>query len=281
MVAASLLFFGAARVTAADTVLAAPTLTAPSSPSNNAYPQWSFSGPVGATFECSFGQLNGQMTKNACTSPQRFDLTVAGDGAYSFGVRYHDSNKNTSAWAFSSYVLYRQASGTPPPMTIPGQPSLVSSPDTFSNDSTPTWTFTGEPSATFNCTLLQPFEGMWDGGPTGGDPPPDPVLVDTRQCSSGVYTFDLGAYPDHGYTVSITQTVANATSPALVDSYTLDRIAYTPIFSSTPYEVSSDPTPVWTFYAYGEVSPVLITCTLGRNGSAPVYTGPGSGDVHL
>jgi hypothetical protein len=277
--AAGLLCFGDAGVTAAasnmDTPLAAPTLTAPSSPSNNANPQWSFSGPVGATFECWFGPANGQVTKDPCTSPRRYDLTAAGDGAYSFGVRYHDSNRNTSAWASSTFVLYRQPSGTPPPATIPGNPTLVSSPDTFSSDSTPTWTFTGEPGATFNCTLVQPFEGMWDGGPTGGDPPPDPVLVDSGQCSSGVYTFDLGAYPDHGYTLSITQTVANATSAALVDSYRLDRIAYTPIFSATPYAVSSDPTPVWTFYAYGEVFPVLITCTLGRNGSAtPEYSGP-------
>src|SRR5262249_9248519 len=52
-------------------------------------------------------------------------------------------------------------------------------------------------------------------------------------------------------------------------------IAYTPIFSATPYDLSSDPTPVWTFYAYGEIFPVFITCTIGRNGSTtPVYSGP-------
>jgi PKD repeat protein len=149
----------------------------------------------------------------------------------------------------------------------------VSSPPSPSSDATPTWTFTGDPGATFDCTLLKPFEGAWDGGGSGEEPPPPPVTIDHRACDSGTYTFDLG--PDAGgtFTLSVTQSdAAGNTSPASEGSYYLDQTAYPPRITAGPDAVSSDSTPTWGFYGeYG----ADFTCTLTRAGSAtPVDMSP-------
>jgi len=153
-------------------------------------------------------------------------------------------------------------------------PMLLSAPEDYSSDSTPRWTFTGDAGATFNCTLSQPFEGAWDGGGSGEDPEPPPVIVDSRRCDSGSYTFDLGAYPDHGYTFSVSQTDASGnTSEPATDWFRLDRVAITPIIRTSPDDVTNDPTPMWTFYSYGE-SGTHFHCTLTRAGATnAVYDG--------
>ena len=153
-------------------------------------------------------------------------------------------------------------------------PTLVTAPDDYSTDSTPTWTFKGDAGATFSCTLSRPYEGMWDGGPTGEDPVPAPVIVDSGACDSGSYTFDLGNQRDGRYILSVTQSDASGnTSEPGTDVFRLDRIAYMPVIQTTPDDVTNDPTPVWTFYVWGE-SGTHVRCTLARAGaSTPVYDG--------
>jgi PKD repeat protein len=149
----------------------------------------------------------------------------------------------------------------------------LTSPPSPSNDSTPTWTFRGEPGATFDCTLLKPFEGAWDGGGSGEDPPPPPVTIDHGSCDSGTYTFDLGLNAGGTYTLSVTQSdAAGNTSPAAEGSYYLDQTAYPPRILAGPDAVSSDSTPTWSFYGeYG----ASFTCTVTRAGSAvPVTVAP-------
>jgi PKD repeat protein len=156
-------------------------------------------------------------------------------------------------------------------------PILVAAPEDFSSDSTPTWTFTGDAGASFSCTLSQPFEGMWDGGPSGEEPEPAPVLIDSGSCDSGSYSFDLGAYPDHGYTFSVTQTDASGnTSDAASDGFRLDRVAYTPIIRTTPDDVTNDPTPTWTYYIWGELG-TDVHCTLTRGEAATLVYDAGCG----
>lgn len=156
-------------------------------------------------------------------------------------------------------------------------PTLVGSPDDYSTDSTPTWTFTGEPGARFDCTLTQPYEGMW---PAGDQPPPEPVIIDSRACDSGIYSFDLGAQRDGRYVLSVTQTDASGnTSEPASDVFRLDRFAYTPVIQTTPDDVTNDPTPIWTYYIleigtlHGE-SGTRPHCKLTRAGAtAAVYDG--------
>jgi PKD repeat protein len=153
-------------------------------------------------------------------------------------------------------------------------PRVVTAPDDYSTDSTPAWTFTGDAGATFDCTLSRPYEGMWDGGPTGEDPVPAPVIIDSRACDSGSYTFDLGTYRDGGYVLAVTQTDASGnTSEPATDSFRLDRVAYTPVIQTTPDDVTNDPTPTWTYYIWGE-SGMHAHCTLTRDGATTaVYDG--------
>jgi PKD repeat protein len=156
-------------------------------------------------------------------------------------------------------------------------PTLVGSPDDYSTDSTPTWTFTGEPGARFDCTLTQPYEGMWT---QGDQPPPEPVIIDSRACDSGSYSFDLGPQRDGRYVLSVTQTDASgSTSEPASDVFRLDRFAYTPLIQTTPDDVTNDPTPIWTYYIleigtlYGE-SATHPHCKLTRAGAtAAVYDG--------
>ena len=112
-----------------------------------------------------------------------------------------------------------------------------------------------------------------DGGPTGEDPPPPPELIDLRDCSSGIYTFDLAIYRDALYTLQLTETDTTGGVSTAEDSFRLDRVAYTPIIRTGPDDVSNDPTPTWTFYFWGETAP-RFDCTLIRAGwSAPIYQG--------
>jgi hypothetical protein len=87
----------------------------------------------------------------------------------------------------------------------------------------------------------------------------------------GAYSFNLGAYPDHTYVLSVTQTdAAGNISPAATDSLVLDRMAFPPTFEATPADISSDSTPTWVFY--GEFG-ADFQCNLMRSGSTtPIET---------
>jgi PKD repeat protein len=112
----------------------------------------------------------------------------------------------------------------PPPVVSPPPPTFISTPDDYSSDSTPTWDFSGEPGATFTCTLIKPFVGAWDGGGDGTQPQPDNVTVDARACDSGSYTFDLTAGPDGTYVLWVTQSDGDGnTSTPATDSFVLQR----------------------------------------------------------
>jgi PKD repeat protein len=146
------------------------------------------------------------------------DHTFAQAGSYVVVLTVADDDGSP---ATDSELVMVEAS--PPPVSPP-LPTFIATPDDYSSDSTPTWTFSGEPGAAFTCTLTQPFVGAWDGGGDGTQPEPDPVTVDSRACDSGTYTFDLGAYPDHSYCLSVTQSYADGnTSDPASDCFVLQR----------------------------------------------------------
>ena len=69
-------------------------------------PAWSFTGEIGAGFECQLKYAGGRVADwEDCTSPQRYHLSSEDAGTYSFAVRATDEAGNTGDAAASSYRL--------------------------------------------------------------------------------------------------------------------------------------------------------------------------------
>ena len=207
-----------------DRVANRPTITgSPADPSRDATPTWTFTGESSATFECVLVKPDGNtLDDNDCTSPKTYDLTVEVNGIYTFKVRQTDRANNTSLYASSTFVLDRSADA----------PVITSQPTNPSNDATPTWNFTGEGGATFECELKR-------GAVT---------LSAFSACNAGTKTYDLSFEPDGVYTFSVRQTdAAGNTSPAASHSFPLDRNPDAPPITTAPGKVSRDATPTWSF----------------------------------
>ena len=116
--------------------------TTPTDPSNDATPTFAFTSESGATFEC---QLDGGLWA-ACTSPQT--LGPLSDGSHTFKVRATDTLGNVGPDASYTWVI-----DTTGPTT-----TFTTTPTNPSNDETPTFAFTSESGATFECQL---DGGLW------------------------------------------------------------------------------------------------------------------------
>ncbi len=160
---------------------ASPTITSgPGATGSDSTPTWAFAGESGATFECQLKRgATVTSTLASCTSPATFDLTAEPDATYTLSVRQVDNAGNTSAFTTTDYTLNRS---TPP------APTITSGPGAAGFDSTPTWAFTGEPGATFECRLMR--------GTT--------VISAVAPCASPA-TFNLTTEPDGTYTFSVRQ----------------------------------------------------------------------------
>ncbi|MDP8976476.1 MAG: SMP-30/gluconolactonase/LRE family protein, partial [Actinomycetota bacterium] len=207
----------------------APTVTAPSpNPGNDATPTWSFTGETGASFECEL--TNGAAVVSAfgpCTSPHSPDLAAQPDGTYTFSVRQRDAAGNTSPATTSDYILDRG---------VPVAPSITSGPGATASNANPTWAFTGEPGATFECQLSS--------GAT--------VISAFSACNSPK-SYDLSAQADGNYIFSVRQRDAagNTSAPATSD-YTLDRdVPAAPAITSGPGPTGNDANPAWSFTGEG------------------------------
>ena len=100
-----------------------------------------FSSETGATFECS---LDGA-SFGSCSSPREY--TSLGFGEHRFEVRATDAAGNTDSSAASrSWTI--EAPDTSAPET-----ELIGGPTGPTNDATPTFTFSSEPGATFECRV--------------------------------------------------------------------------------------------------------------------------------
>ena len=156
--------------------------------------------------------------------------------------------------------------------------TFLETPAESTKDVTPTWTFTGEPGATFRCTLIAPFEGQWQGGSDGNEPEPDDVTIESTACNSGTYSYDLSAFNDHGYVLTVgSRDAAGEEAGWIQDSFRVDRFAYPTTLSTRARDLSDDTTPTWRFYGEYLAS---FECVLTDDTSATVIdradcAGPG------
>ncbi len=199
---------------------AAPVITAgPGVMASNANPTWSFTGEVGAAFECRLSSGATEISAfEPCTSPKAYDLSNQADATYTFSVRQRDTAGNTSAAATSDYTLDRSA---------PTPPTITAGPGASGSNANPTWSFTGEPGAAFECRL--------NSGAT--------EISAFGACTSPK-AYDLSAQPDATYTFSVRQRdAAGNTSAAATSDYILDRSAPTsPTITSGPGAAGPTPT---------------------------------------
>lgn len=202
-----------------------PTITGgPGVTGSDVSPTWTFSSSPGTSTECRLEKAGTVIAALApCISPHSYDLSASGDGSYTFSVRAVDVGGNVSFPTSVDYVL----DTAPPPA-----PTITSSPGAVGNDTTPTWSFSGEAGATMDCRMER-----------------DTTLISDWSPCSGSYTSDLTASGDGTYTFSVRATdAAGNVGPAANDVYVLQANApNAPTITSTPGALGNDTTPTWTF----------------------------------
>jgi hypothetical protein len=169
-------------------ILAAPTFTgtSPASPANNNLPRILGSAPAGSTVNlytnaaCTVGPVGTDTAANFA-SP---GITVAVGDNVTTTFYATATNVNTSACSSSS-VTYVEDS-------IPPAASIDSGTSGLTNDATPTFTFSSEPGATFQCSVDNgaPAFGACSG--PGNSHTPPAALPD------GTYTFRVRAIDQAG-----------------------------------------------------------------------------------
>ncbi len=206
---------------------AAPTITgAPTSPSSDATPTWTFTLAEGDTAECA---VDGAPF-SPCAGSFTPDLAGTADGGHQIAIKAVDAAGNRSQPAIGAFVLDRIA---------PSAPVLITGPSSPSNGRFPAWSFSAEDGATTACSL--------DGGPF------QPCAV--------TFTVDLGAAADGRYDVAVHATdAAGNTGAAMTSSYVLDATGpAAPTFLSGPTGRSRDADVTWTFEAEPDAT---IECSL-------------------
>ncbi|MGH2753201.1 MAG: Ig-like domain-containing protein [Actinomycetota bacterium] len=203
---------------------------------------FTFSSPdATAVFECQFD--TGGFAP--CTSPQ--DFTGLADGSHVFEARAVDPVGNVDpSPAAGNFVVDTQA---------PVAPGVTDPSPNPGTDDMPSWSFTGEPGATFECKLEK--DGV--------------VLSDWASCGSPVsYLLSDG---DGTYTVHVRQIDAGGNvSPAMTSDYDLDTSA-----PSAPAITGPDPNPgnvsipAWDFSGEPGAS---FECKLEKDGVELVAYAP-------
>jgi hypothetical protein len=126
-------------VTVDNSAPAAPGLTStPANPSNSTAPSFSFTGEVGATFQCA---LDGAAFAS-CTSPRAYSGLAA--ASHTFQVRQTDTAGNTGPAASYTWTI---------DTTAPAAPTITVGPTGLTNQTSASFSFTGEAGATFQCAL--------------------------------------------------------------------------------------------------------------------------------
>jgi CSLREA domain-containing protein len=156
-----------------DSVAPVATITSgPSGPTSDSTPTFAFSSEAGASFQCRVD--NAGFTN--CTSPHT--TAALADGAHTFEVRATDAAGNTGAAASRAFAVD----------TVAPQTTIGSGPAGLTNDSTPTFGFSSEAGASFQCRVdAAAFAACTSPHTTGA-------------LSDGAYTFEVRATDAAGNT---------------------------------------------------------------------------------
>ena len=208
-----------------DRVLpAAPTVVDhPLAVDDDATPTWNATGEPGSALQCRLEQGVVVVADWAlCDGPVTYDLGARTDGAYTYNVRAVDAAGNIGPATTWGYTLDRDP---------PAPPSVTSAPASPDNDTSVSWSFSGEAGASYECRV--------DGA--GGV-----VVSGWAPCTSPA-AYDLAGNSDGSFTLSVRATdVAGNTGAAGTSSYVLDRTGpEAPSIDVAPPATGSDTTPTW------------------------------------
>jgi hypothetical protein len=200
--------------------------TAPSSPSNNLHPSWTF--VQKASELCELLNPNGTTFSawTVCTSPVTYNLTGHPDGTYTFYVA--DAGAPPPPAGEISNPSFYTLDTTPP-----AAPTFTSAPASPGNNKTPSWDFTAESGSVTKCQVKN----------SSGT-----VISAYSACTSPV-TVDLSAEPDDTYTLSVTATdkAGNTSAPATSSYQLLTTAPNAPTFTVQPSSPGNNKKPSWSF----------------------------------
>jgi hypothetical protein len=218
---------------------------------------WTFVPPASSSTATTCRLLFGVTSQAAPCADNTFTTpALIQDGRYSLEVTRTDAAGNSSVATFS-YAL-----DTQPPAAPRVQQSGAPAGSTRSSG----WTFTsGEPDATFSCSLTRPSSD-----PTDVNGTTLPVAV---PCSAGSYGLALASTaPDGTYTVTVAAVdlAGNSSSPVAA-TYLLDTTPYaSPTVTGGPEGVSRESQVEWTFDVVNGARPVCQVRVADGSWSGPV-----------
>jgi Bacterial Ig-like domain/PKD domain len=214
---------GASTPPPPDTTAPDTTITSgPTGPITDSTPTFAFTSEAGAVFECRVD--SGAWAD--CTSP--WTTAALASGPHTVAVRATDEAGNTDATpATRSFTV----GTTPPPDTTAPDTTITSGPTGTTNDTTPTFAFTSEAGAVFECR------------------------VDATPWANCVSPWTTAALSDGPHTVSVraTDAAGNTDATPATQSFTVgtapppDTTAPDTTITSGPTGTTDDATPTFAF----------------------------------
>ncbi len=199
----------ASRTFVIDTTAPTTTITdGPNDPGNDTTPTFTFDADETSTFQCRIDAA----AFASCASP--FTAAALGQGSHTFQVRATDQAGNQGAAVSRTFVI----DTTAPTATID------SGPPTATNDTTPTFTFSSEADATFECRMDSAVFSPCD------------TPFTSPELAGGSHTFQVRA----------TDTAGN-TGTAASRTFTVDTTTPETTITSGPDGPTNDTTPTWAF----------------------------------
>jgi FG-GAP-like repeat/Bacterial Ig-like domain len=210
---------------------------------SNPSPSFSFGSRVsGATFECSLagpGPIAGRYS--GCSSPIAYSGLA--DGRYTFSVRATDASGSVGAAATRSFTVDTKA-----PVV-----SITSGPSWATNDDRPSFAFSSEPGATYECRL---------------DGPGDSTGSDTGCASPRTYA----GLADGSYTFVVHAKDAAGNVGAATRAFSVDTTPPPVAITSGPSGITDDDAPSFAFDA-GEPGATLECRLDGPAGTMDGFAG--------